>query len=206
MKRRALFAGCLACTLFFQVSGARAEETTDSHPRPTRMSDAIVIGEQTTTIRLMPLKDPNLAAILAIGTPGMGHFYVGEWRRGTAFLGGVVVSAIAAGLAGDNLQLTVEDYDTPARGGNGDGKVDVAEYRSWEKKRTRDLSEISTARKAVMVTGLGTALGLYIWNIFDAHSEAEHYNRRLYGDLTGIRLGVCPSPHGMRGAVSLPIR
>ena len=206
MKHGTVAAAYLVAAMFVSALQVHAQGPPDQQARPARMRDAVVIGEQQATIRLMPLKDPNLAAILALGTPGMGHFYVGNWKRGAAFLTGVMGSVVAVGLAGDNLALTVEDYDTPARGGNANGVVEVAEYRAWEKKRTRDLSEISTARKAVMLTGLTSALGLYVWNIFDAHSQAEDYNRQLYRDLTGVRVGLCPGPHGMRGMMSVPIR
>jgi hypothetical protein len=181
-----------------------AQETGAITPKPARSRDAVVIGERTTTVQLMPLKDPNLAAILAFGTPGLGHLYVGKWKRGAAFFGGILVSFAAAGIAADNMQLTVEDYDI-GRGGDNDGIVDVLEYRNWEKNKTRDFSEISTARKAVLIGGAGTAFGLYIWNIIDAHSQAEQYNRNLYSELTGMRIGLCPTPNGMRGMVSIPL-
>lgn len=207
MKTHSIAAGSIAAALMLAASPAFAQEAAETASRPTRMRDAVVIGEQQATIRLLPLKDPNLAAILALGTPGMGHFYVGKWKRGAAFLTGVVGSFVAVGLAADNLALTVEDYDTPARGGNSNGLVDVIEYRAWENKRTRDISEVSTARKAVMLTGLGTALGLYVWNVVDAHAQADVHNRQLYSDLTGVRLGLCPSHDGgMRGMVSIPLR
>jgi hypothetical protein len=186
-----------ASTSFAQEAGAAA-------PKPARSRDAVVIGERTTNVQLMPLKDPNLAAIIALATPGMGHLYVGNWKRGAAFFGGVLGAFAVAGIAGDNMQLTVEDYDI-GRGGNNDGVVDVQEYRNWEKNKTRDFSEISTARKAVLIGGAGTAFGLYIWNIIDAHSQAEQYIRNLYSELTGMRIGLCPTPNGMRGMVSIPL-
>jgi len=183
------------------LCGILAASAAQAQPSPaaddSTYDEAIVIGRRETHVRLMGLKDPNLAVILSVGLPGVGQYYVGEWQKGVAFLGGVAASLVAVGLAGDNLSLTVEDYDKLERGGNNDGVVDVDEFRQWEKDPRRDFNDLSTARKAIIFGGLGTALGLYVWNIVDAHSSAIEYNRRLYAELTGVRLGLGVDPHGV---------
>lgn len=194
--------GAIAVVLFLIGSGmgtareARAQATPDGQTTGATRDEAIVIGVREQHIQLAPLKDANLAAILSIGTPGLGQFYVGEWQKGLGFLGGVAGSLVAVGLASDNLSLSVADYD------DGDGIVQVSEYERWQDKPRRDFGDLSTARKAVVVGGFGVALGLYVWNVLDAHSSAQDYNRRTYAELTGIRVGLGAGPDGtMRGQV-----
>ena len=168
------------------------------------MNEALVLGVNEVHYRLVTWKDPTLAAILSIGTPGLGQVYTGRWRRGAAFFGGVVGCLVVSGLAGDELDLSPEDFDTPDRGGNGNGEVDLAEYLEWDDNRYRDFSEISTGRKAAVIGGLTGALALYVWNVIDAHSCAEEYNRNLYGELSRMNLSVGATPDGrtFRGQVS----
>jgi len=175
---------------------ARAEGAPEGTPTGDEAEEAVAIGLREKHVQLVPLKDANLAVILSIGTPGMGQFYVGEWQKGLAFLGGVAGSLVAVGLAADNLALSVEDYDKLDRSGNENHLVDVAEYMRWQDNPRRGFGDLSTGRKAVMIGGFGTALGLYVWNIIDARSTALEHNRRLYAELTGIRVSLGPDPRG----------
>lgn len=53
-------------------------------------------AESETTPELAPVGNPYLAAFLAWIVPGVGHFYLGRWRRAAAFLA-LVLSALAIG-------------------------------------------------------------------------------------------------------------
>jgi hypothetical protein len=44
------------------------------------------------------LRSTGVAAVLAFFVPGLGHFYVGRFRRGILFLGGVPLGLVALGL------------------------------------------------------------------------------------------------------------
>ena len=206
--RDALGAVGAAMTAAFVLTcsqGASAQAASPAVPESQTEDQAIVIGRREQHIQLVPLKDANLAAILSIGTPGLGQFYVGSWQKGLAFLGGVAGSLVAVGLAADNLSLSVGDYDDVGRGGNGDSVLNVAEYERWQNNPRRDFADLSTARKAVIIGGFGTALGLYVWNIVDAQSSAIEHNRRIYAQLTGIRVSLVVDPYGTaRGQVSIP--
>jgi TM2 domain-containing membrane protein YozV len=48
---------------------------------------------------MMRKKNATLAAVLSFLIAGVGHFYLGEWRRGALWLGGALVVAIILGLA-----------------------------------------------------------------------------------------------------------
>jgi hypothetical protein len=178
----------LILVLTLSVAFEAHAQTIDSIGR-VAPDEIIAIGKRETHIRLVVVKDPTLASILSIGTPGLGHIYVGRWQRGFAFLGGVAASIVSVGLAGDNLNLTVKDYDL-----NGNNVVEHDEYQAWEDKPRRDFGDLSTTRQAVILGGLGTAIGLYVWAIVDANHVAKDHNRTLYRELSNIsfRMGVDP--------------
>jgi hypothetical protein len=149
----------------------------------------IAFGKRETHVRLVLPKDPMLASILSLGTPGLGHIYVGRWQRGLAFMGGVGASVIAAGIAGRDLDKKLSDYDA-----NNDGVVGHDEYREWRDNPISGFSNLSATEQAVVIGGIGTAIGLYVWSIVDAHHVAKDHNRKLYRELSNIsfRMGVDP--------------
>ena len=203
MRRTRIDPWLVSILMLCTAAASWAQTKTSGTDTPQIPDEVVVLGKRETHIRLVTVKDPILAAILSGGTPGMGQIYVGRWQRGLVFLGGVAASVVAMGLAGDNLSLTVADYDKPAYDGNGDGKVDVDEYRRWEKEPTKDFSELSTTRKAIVIGGLTTAVGLYIWSIVDANLIAKEHNRQLYRELSGMQLSFAVSPDGIpRGGLS----
>jgi|SaaInl4_150m_RNA_FD_contig_61_364345_length_1074_multi_4_in_0_out_0_2 hypothetical protein len=167
---------------------------------------AIVLGLRETHFEIVMPKDPILAGILSAGFPGMGQIYTGNWTRGLAFMGGVAASLISVGLAGDELQLTAEDYDAVARGGDGNNIVTFDEYQAWEDNPNGDFADLSTPRQAIIIGGLGAALGLYVWSTVDAYVQANNHNRRLYSKLTGMQVSVGVTPDGRTQArFSLPL-
>jgi len=173
-----------------------AADTVNARAQNAAPDEIIAIGRREGYVRLVVVKDPAMATILSIGTPGVGQLYVGDWGRGLAFLGGIAASVVTVGVAGRSLDLTAEDYDSPARGGNGDEVVQFEEYRRWVDKPRGDFGDLSAGRKVAIIGGLTAAAGLYVWNIVDAHRCAVAHNRRLYSELTGIRLSLGVSPTG----------
>ncbi len=186
----------VACIALIALAPVAGGQEAPGPLAPALPGEAVVIGRTERHLRLVIPKDPTLAMILSVGTPGMGQIYVGRWQRGLGFLGGVAASLVAVGLATDGMSLTVADYDKLDRGGNGDETVQVAEYRRWEKDPMRDFGDISTNRKAIILGGLAMAMTLYAWNIYDARECALDHNRKLYADLTGTNLSFGVNPRG----------
>ncbi len=52
-----------------------------------------------------PIKRPMVAATLSGLMPGLGQFYVGEWKKGLAFLIGAIVADAAFGASAGLLSL-----------------------------------------------------------------------------------------------------
>ncbi len=198
--------------------------------RTEQRAEALVLGRAERHVRLVFTKDPLLAVYLSTTVPGLGQIYAGQWQRGTLFLGGIFASVSAAYVATLDTRADLWDYegwDSELNGGKGafrtqeqdqaeidqgrqgllNGQIDYLEYRAWsdgELNRDR-FSQLSGAEKFIWYGGVTTAIGLYVWNIYDAYSQAQQYNRKLYHDLTGVQLGMTFGADGRpRAQLSLP--
>lgn len=197
-----LVAVMIASPSIAQSSGTA---TTDTSAAPLH-DEVFVLGVQETHYRLVIPKDPILATFLSIGFPGSGQMYTGKWMRGVAFMGGFAAAVTAIGVGGSDLSLTLGDFDDPARGGNGDGVIDFDEHERWVDDPHKDFSELSTARKAVIIGGMSTAIGLYVWNVIDAYHVAKDHNRRLYSRLSRVQVGMGVDQYGCTVAqIRLPL-
>jgi len=203
------FAGICALVALMIASPRYAQSAiaaaTDTSATPLH-TETLVLGMQETHYRLVIPKDPVLAAFLSIGVPGTGQMYVGKWVRGAMFMGGMVAAVTAVGIGGNNLSLTIEDFDDPARGGDGDGVIDFDEHKRWADNPYKDFSELSAGRKAAVIGGMTTVIGLYVWNVIDAYHVANDHNRQLYSRLSGVQVGMGVDQHGRTVAqVRLPL-
>jgi len=113
-------------------------------------------------------KDPMVSLIFSSGLPGLGQLYCTQYKRGTFIMLTelVLIGGAAYPMARDSyVEYQVIDID-----GN---PVTLAGHkkREWE-----DISKAD--RRQVISCGLA-ALGLYIWNLFDAYEQAEQHNQQL---------------------------
>lgn len=187
---------CVIIALLIASPSIAAEGDTTHVSTPTEFSarplhtEAFVLGIEETHYHLVIPKDPVLAAFFSIAVPGSGHMYTGKWVRGAVFMGSFATAVTVIGLGGSNLGLDIEDFDDPARGGNGDGKIDFDEHKRWNERPYRDFSELSTTRKAVVIGGIGAAVGVYVWNVIDAYHVAKEHNRQIFSRLSGVQVGM----------------
>lgn len=139
-------------------------------------------------------KDPFVATYLSATLPGLGQRYVGSDKRGFLFLAATIGAFGSAIVFYKPAELTVADYDKTDFGGDGDGILSVTEALNWQGKKFEDESfgRLSTTRKVGAVTGLVAGIGLYIWNIFDAHTLANDHNRLLVQRKVNLGLQVGP--------------
>ena len=188
-SRALVAAAAIAIAIPWTTHAQRIEES--PYPAPT----AELAPELTLA------KDPMLAAILSSGTPGLGQIYVGRWQRGLAFLGGIAASLVAAGIAADPIDRDFDEY--LADRGIDPAVATVHDYDDWTWNRSGDFGDLSATRKAVAIGGVGAALGLYIWNIFDARSCAREHNRQLVQRTDRVQFGFGVGPDGVpRGQLS----
>lgn len=130
-------------------------------------------------------KDPVISALLAVQYPGLGQVYCGKyWRAAGIFLG--EVGLIAGGIALRGEQQETFTYAV----------IDSAEQDTvWlEGKRTAPDSQTTETKKMIGNAMLITAVGIHIWQIFDAYHQANVHNRdmirRSEGRDTGLRMDV----------------
>jgi hypothetical protein len=98
-------------------------------------------------------KNPTMAVAYSCLLPSAGHAYAENWGRGLLFTGGRVLCSVLAITQGI--------------------KTETVEYgwgQSYEEVKVTDMYYI----------GIGGALVLGIWEMFDASSEVTKYNQRLY--------------------------
>lgn len=121
-------------------------------------------------------KNPGTAVVFSCLLTSAGHAYAGNWGRGLLFSAARIGCGVLAVTAG--IEETEPDY-----------------YGYTE-------TEI-TSTYYIAMSG---ALIFAIWEMFDAHSEAERYNRKLYNRLhskqPGFGLNIIPAKKGAKLALS----
>lgn len=171
---------------------ANAQETQqDLSPRISNL--------QTAPNKIELYKDPLIASYLSATLPGFGQFYVGKKMRGFMFLAGVATAFGAANAFYEPAKLELVDYDNTQFGGNGDGVLNVDEIQNWEDNKFEgdSFDRLSTKRKVGTITSVVAGVGLYIWNIIDARSQAHEYNRALAQRKIDIGLQAGPNQAGL---------
>jgi hypothetical protein len=130
-------------------------------------------------------KDPVISALLAVQYPGLGQVYCGRyWRAAGIFCSEVAL--IAGGIALRGEMKETFKYAV----------IDSAEGDTvWlEGKRTPSDSETTETKEMIGNAMLITALGIHIWQIFDAYHQANVHNRdmirRSKRNETGLRMDV----------------
>jgi hypothetical protein len=129
-------------------------------------------------------KDPVISALLAVQYPGLGQVYCGKyWRAAGIFFG--EVGLIAGGIT---LRGEQKEPFTYAVIDSADGDT------VWlEGKRTVE-TETTETKKMIGNAMLITAVGIHIWQIFDAYHQANVHNRDMIrrGERreTGLRMDV----------------
>ena len=148
-------------------------------------------------------KDPLVASYFSATLPGLGQVYTGRKGRGFLFFAGVVTALGSAAAFYEPADLDLTDYDRPEFGGNGDGQLSVAEVKNWEDKKFHGdaFERLSTTRKVGAITGLVTGVGIYSWNVIDAHKSAKAHNRQIAQ--RKIDLGFQAGPDGAGLALNL---
>lgn len=125
--------------------------------------------------------NPWLSSLASYFLPGLGQIVSGETGRGLAFMGGTVACQVVAliGLAGLSHSSTNNNYYT------GYGGYSYYYYNNNDNNET--------LYAAMLVGGLISTVGVYIWNIVDAYQVAKINN--LYArDLRKSHLSIQLSP------------
>ena len=124
----------------------------------------------------IPKKNPMLSCILSLGLPGLGQFYNEEPVKGVIQLGGVIGGYVVHYYGGALVVEYSNSYDP----------------------------NLTNRNESLMVIGLVTAFGSYIWSIVDAPISANRINRQSqqasYGHL--IELGGSRATLGVDPVVS----
>ena len=144
-------------------------------------------------------KDPLVATYLSASMPGLGQFYAGNKKRGLFFLTSIVGAFGSAYAFYKPAELKLADYDKTDFGGNADGLLSVGEAQNWQDNKFEDeaFDKLSTGRKVGAISGVAAGLGLYIWNIIDARSQANNHNQRLAQRRINLGLQAGPDRAGL---------
>jgi hypothetical protein len=122
-----------------------------------------------------PTKNPNTAAILSAVIPGMGQAYAGNPGKGALFLISEIALFSVAGFNFDRADYYDYYSDRYNRFYDKYGDSFITYNQGYvESKKYKTLG-------AVFLIG---ALGIHVWNIFDAAETARAYNSRY-----GLKLG-----------------
>jgi len=114
-------------------------------------------------------KDPVISALLAVQYPGLGQVYCGKyWRASGIFLGEVALIGFGIYMRGEEK----EDFTYAVV----DSATGDTVYLKGEKTVTTDRTERD---KMIGNALLLTALGVHIWQIFDAYHQANAHNRDM---------------------------
>lgn len=136
-------------------------------------------------------KDPVISALLAVQYPGLGQVYCGKyWRAAGIFVSEVALVAGGIALRGEQKETFTYAVIDSAQGDT-----------VWLKgKRTVD-SETTETKKMIGNGMLITALGIHIWQIFDAYHQANVHNRDMIRRSkmkdTGLRMDFNPDRVGV---------
>lgn len=120
-------------------------------------------------------RSPDTALLLEYLMPGWGHFYAGETKRGAFLLVGSV------GAAGAGLVGTLASQD----------RCDSRNFGAFN--RCVDENHINWAPLAV---GLGVAVGIRLYGLFDADDAARRANARGLASVAPVRPVVAARPGG----------
>ncbi len=134
-------------------------------------------GEEIASIReivevkktLVIPKDPVISALLAVQYPGLGQVYCGKyWRAAGIFFGEVVLIGAGLTMRGEKKEkFTYAVIDSAS----GDTVYLKGEKTITTEKTDRD--------KMIGNALLITAVGVHIWQIFDAYHQANAYNKDI---------------------------
>ncbi|MBI4722238.1 MAG: hypothetical protein HY769_04460 [Candidatus Stahlbacteria bacterium] len=127
-------------------------------------------------ITIIP-KDPLIAGLMSILSPGLGQIYCQKYVRGVAFLGGeigcFVLASTIAGVRNKEYTYIVTD----------EAGIDHKLTRSETISNWADLTELE---KGCVVGLILSGVGVHIWNIIDAYYLAQKHNREHLGWLMNI--------------------
>jgi len=114
-------------------------------------------------------KDPVISALLAVQYPGLGQVYCGKYWRAA----GILVSEIA--LIGGGITLRGEQKEKFTY-----AVIDSAEGDTVYLEGERTIvTETTETKKNIGNAMIFTAIGIHIWQIFDAYRQANAHNRDI---------------------------
>lgn len=114
-------------------------------------------------------KDPVISALLAVQYPGLGQVYCGRyWRAAGIFVGEIALIGIGISMIGEEKEKFTYSVTDSATG----------EIVYLEGERTKD-EERTERDKNIGNALLLTAIGIHIWQIFDAYHQANVHNRDM---------------------------
>lgn len=114
-------------------------------------------------------KDPVISALLAVQYPGLGQVYCGKYWRAA----GIFVSEVALIAGGISLRGEQEEKFTYAVIDSANGDTVYLEGKRKVNTETTD------TKKMIGNTMLITAIGIHVWQIFDAYRQANIHNRDM---------------------------
>ena len=114
-------------------------------------------------------KDPVVAALLAVQYPGLGQVYCGKyWRAAGIFVGEIVLVGAGITLRGEKKEKFTYAVIDSATGDS--------VYLEAEKTV---ITEKTDQQKMFGNALLISAVGIHIWQIFDAYHQANVHNRDI---------------------------
>ena len=146
-------------------------------------------------ITIIP-KDPLIAGLMSILSPGLGQIYCQNYIRGLAFIGGeigcfVLASKIAGVRIKEYTYMVVTDED---------GR----EHKLTQKETISNWDDLAGVEKAGVVGLILSGIGVHIWNVIDAYYLAQKHNREQLGWLMkmDMQLGYRDNNHSIGIAVA----
>jgi hypothetical protein len=128
-------------------------------------------------------KDPVISALLAVQYPGLGQVYCGKYWRAA----GIFVSEVALIAGGIALRGEMKETFTYA-------VIDSAQGDTVWLEGKREKGTTTETKEMIGNAMLLTALGIHVWQIFDAYHQANAHNRdmirRSKSNETGLRMDV----------------
>jgi hypothetical protein len=114
-------------------------------------------------------KDPVISALLAVQYPGLGQVYCGKyWRAAGIFVGEIVLIGAGLTLRGEETEKFTYAVEDSATGDT----VYLEGKRTIETEKTDQQKMFGNAL-------LITAVGVHIWQIFDAYHQANAHNKDM---------------------------
>lgn len=114
-------------------------------------------------------KDPVISALLGVQYPGLGQVYCAKyWRAAGIFVGEIALIAGGIALRGEKKEKFKYAVIDSAKG-------DTV-YLEAERTVTTETTE---TKKKIGNALFVTAIGVHIWQIFDAYRQANIHNRDM---------------------------